>query len=94
MFNHILVFSTNLHLQAISMEQADNTEIMVKMAVCGQEVDGFQLLVGYIALNGLVLLFVVRTAVDDDTLASLIAHDVAVFLQRIALYTLNIEHNM
>jgi hypothetical protein len=80
MFNHILVFSTNLHLQAISMEQADNAEIMVKMAVGGQEVDGFQLMVGQIALNGLVLLFVVGTAVNNDTLAGLIAHYVAVLL--------------
>ena len=92
MFNHILVFGTDIYLQAIGMEEGHVAEVMVQMAMCCQQANGRQLMVGNILLKGHVFLFVVCATVNDDTLLRLVAYHVAVFLQGVTLYTFNIKH--
>lgn len=65
---------------------------MVEMAVGGQQMNGLQLTVAEVVAQGILLRLIVGSAVDDDAFAAFVAHDVAVFLQRVALKTLDVEH--
>ena len=88
----LLVFGTDIDSQAVSMKDEYVAEVMVQMAMCCQQMNGRQLMVGDILLKGLMFLFVVRATVNDDTLLRLVAYHVAVFLQGVTLYTLNVKH--
>ena len=92
LLQQLLVFCTDFHLQTISAIDIGIAEVMVQMSVRGYQMDGLQLIVVDILANRLKFLVVVCPTIDDDTLAALVAHHVAVLLQRVALYSLNFEH--
>ena len=89
----VFVLRTDFRRQTVLLEDACIAEIMVQVAVGGQQVDGRQLLLGDIALEGAELLLIIASAVDDNTLAGFVAHHVAVFLQGVAHQALDIQHN-
>ena len=60
-----------------------DAEVMVEVPVGAEQVHGLQLVVLDIVDNGVALLVVVGTTIDDDTLFGLIAHHVGVLLQEI-----------
>ena len=91
-FHQRLVFRTNLHLQLVFSIDCCIAEVMIQMAVRGQEVNGFQLAGLQIVVNGTELLRVISSAVNDDALLRVIAYYVAVFLKRIADEGLDIYH--
>ena len=67
---------------------------MVQMTVGCQQMKGLQLVIGNVMVEGGQFLIIHGTTVNNDTLAGIVTYHVAVFLQRIALYSLNIEHEM
>ena len=62
------------------------------MSVCSQQMNGFQTILADIMLDGLLLLIVVGTTIDDDALLGLVTYHVAVLLQRVYHDSFNIEH--
>ena len=54
--------------------------------------DGLQLLLAKVVVDGYRLLVVVGTTVDDDTLTTVVAHHITVLLQGINLKTLYTNH--
>ena len=63
------------------------------MAVGGKEVVGCQSFVADIVGDGLALIVVVGTAVDDDTVERLVADDVGVLLKEVEGEGLDGNHN-
>ena len=68
-------------------------EVVVEVSVGGYQPDRCQLLTLNIVGNGLLLLRIEGTAVDDDGLIRLVAHHVAVLLQHIADECLYLNHS-
>ena len=92
--HQFLVFNANLHLQAVLPEHVGIAEVMVQVTVGCQQMKGLQLVIGNVMVEGGQFLIIHGTTVNNDTLAGIVTHDVTVFLQRIALYSLNVEHEM
>ena len=65
---------------------------MVEVAVGGDEVDGLQIVLADVLLDGEFFGLVVGSTVDDDTLVGLVAHNVAVFLQHVAGECFYVKH--
>ena len=60
-------------------------EVMVKMAMGYEQVNGLELVLLNILCNGRALFRIEGAAIDDDAFLGLIAHHVAVFLQHVYL---------
>ena len=83
----------HFHFQAIRIEHHAVAEVVVDVPVRGQKMHGLQALGTYIILDGRVLGFEERTAVDDDALTGLVADNIAVLLQHVAHKTFDIQHS-
>lgn len=90
--NQRLVCRTYLYLQMVLLKEMGIAEVMVKMAVSSQQMDGFQLVFTKILVDSITLLVVIGTTVNDDTLATVVTHHIAVLLQWIHRKTIYLNH--
>jgi hypothetical protein len=65
---------------------------MIKVAVCAEVMYGLQLLFFDVILDSSLFGIIKGTTVNDDTLFGVVAHYVAVLLQRIHLENLDRKH--
>ena len=87
-----LVCRTYLYLQMVLLKEMGIAEVMVQMAVSCQQMDGFQLVFTKILVDSITLLVIIGTTVNDDTLATVVTHHIAVLLQWIHRKTINLNH--
>ena len=86
------IVGRDLHHQSVDLEKEIIAEVMVEVPMGSQQVDRLELLGVDILADGLTLFVVIGAAVDDHTLAGLIAHHVGVLLQLVAFERLNGNH--
>ena len=89
---HRLVIGVSLGLQSEGLVNKGSAKHMVKVAMRAEMVNGFQLLLPDIVLNSMLFVVVKGTTVNDDTLFGVVAHYVAVLLQRVYLKSLDSQH--
>ena len=89
---HRLVIGVSLGLQSEGLVNKGSAKHMVKVAMRAEMVYGFQLLLPDIVLDGPLFVVIKGTTVDDDTFRGLVAHHVAVLLQRVYLKSLDSQH--
>ena len=88
----VFVVLVQFHLQSIFIVDELIAEVVVEVAVGGQQVDGCEVVFADVFLDGCFLLRIVGSAVDDDTLAGFIADHIAVLLKHVAYETLDGKH--
>ena len=88
----LLVCRTYLYLQMVLLKEMGIAEVMVQMAVSSQQMDGFQLVFTKILVDSITLLVIIGTTVNDDTLATVVTHHIAVLLQWIHRKTIYLNH--
>ena len=84
--------SVGLWFQAVGRIDETGTKHMIEMSVGAEVVYGLQLIVADVCLDGSKLAVVEGAAVDDDAIAGLVAHYVAVLLNGIDGEGLDVEH--
>ena len=89
---HHLVIGVGLGFQSEGVVNKGSAKHMVKVAMRAEMVYGFQLLLPDIVLDSMLFVVVKGTTVNDDTLFGVVAHYVAVLLQRIDLENLDRKH--
>ena len=87
-----LVLSGNLDLQTIGVVDGVDAEVVVEVAMGGQQMDRAQVLALDILRDGGSLLLIVGPAVDDDAFAGLVADYVGILLQEVTNECLDIQH--
>ena len=86
---HRLVIGVSLRFQSEGLVNKGSAKHMVKVA---EMVNGFQLLLPDIVLDSMLFVVIKGTTVNDDTLFGVVAHYVAVLLQRVYLKSLDSQH--
>jgi len=89
---HRLIIGMSLRLQSEDIVYEGSSKHMVKMPVRTEMMHGDQLLLLDIVPDSQLFGVIKGTAIDDDTLGSLVAHHVAVLLQGIHLENLDRKH--
>ena len=86
------VVLVDFYFQAIFIVDELVAEIMVEVTVCSKKVHRREVVLADVLLDGCLLLSIECSAVDDDTLARLIADHIAVLLKHVAHKALNVKH--
>ena len=89
---HRLVIGMSLWLQIENLMYEGCSKHMVKVAVCAEVMYGLQLLFFDVILDSSLFGIIKGTTINDDALRSVVAHYVAVLLQRIDLENLDRKH--
>ena len=85
-----VVFLGGLHLQTIGLVDGVDAEVVVPVAVGGEETDGLETLTADVVGDGAALVVVVGATVDDDTFEGVVADHVGILLKEVegeCLYT-------
>ena len=90
--NDEVVFLSGFHPQTVRAVDGVDAEVMVPVAVGGEEMDGLQSETVDITGDGASLVVVIGATVDDDTFEGVVAHYVGVLLKEVEGESLDGEH--